>query len=508
MVIIIILASLIMFLGGCALLDWLFGGKGKNIPPSAEFTFSPSTPYVGDTVHFDASASHDPDGEIVTYDWDFGDGNTASGITTTHAYAASGTFTVKLTVTDNKGATDTTSRQITVKEKEQPPSPENKKPVADFTFSPQEPKVGEQVSFDASASYDPDGEIVSYRWEFEPGSTRVGMNVTYIFRAPGSYPVTLTVEDDQGATSSVVKTITVGEVPPQKPVPIFTYTPQKPQLGQQITFDASASYDPDGTIVSYKWDFGDGTTADGVVVTHKFGTPGNYIVTLTVTDDDGASASQTAAIFLTSGKAQILLSFPAPGAEPRGLAWSGSHLWCADVSGEGTLYKINPNNGSVVASIPSPGLYPLGLAWDGRYLWNVDPVEGKILQIDPSSGRVVNDEGIDIPSPDPTGLAWGGGHLWIADGETLRIYELDPDSGEVLNSFPTPGELPKGLAWDGSHLWLVDMVEGIYRIDPRNGNTVDFYELLPGGRAEDLAWDGRHLWLVDSEQGKIYKIGF
>jgi len=495
-------------LNGCALLDWLFGGK-ENKPPVASFTFSPTDPYEGDTIIFDASGSSDPDGEIASYKWDFGDGTSGDGVITTHAYTTHGTYTVKLTVTDDKGDTGSASRVITVLKKgEPPPPPVNKRPVASFTFSPESPKTGERVTFDASASYDPDGEITLYHWELEKGSIRTGVRVTYIFRKAGSYPVTLTVEDDQGARSSETKTVTVAETPNKPPIPLFTFTPQDPELGEQITFDASASYDPDGSIVSYEWDFGDGTTARGVTATHKFDNPGNYLVTLTVTDDEGASASQTIPIFLTSGEVRVVLDFPSPGPEPRGLAWSGRHLWCADMSGEGSLYKINPSNGNVVERLSSPGIYPLGLAWDGRYLWNIDPVEVKIFQIDPTSGRVVNDEGIDIPGPDPTGLAWGNSHLWVADGETLKIYKLDPSTGRIVDSLSTPGGFPKGLAWDGSHLWLVDMVSGLYRIEPKTGKIVAFYELLPGARAEGLAWDGSHLWLADSEQDKIYKISF
>ena len=90
----------------------------------------------------------------------------------------------------------------------------------------------------------------------------------------------------------------------------------------------------------------------------------------------------------------------------------------------------------------------------------------------------------------------------------MKIYKLDPSTGRIVDSLSTPGGFPKGLAWDGSHLWLVDMVSGLYRIEPKTGKIVAFYELLPGARAEGLAWDGSHLWLADSEQDKIYKISF
>jgi PKD repeat protein len=88
------------------------GGDGDNQPPVAEFTYN-----VNDlSVSFDASASIDPDGSIVNYAWNFGDGTTGSGATASHTYETAGTFSVTLTVTDNEGATDTKSQNVTVSE--------------------------------------------------------------------------------------------------------------------------------------------------------------------------------------------------------------------------------------------------------------------------------------------------------------------------------------------------------------------------------------------------------
>ncbi len=87
-----------------------------NIPPRASFVFSPASPSVGQEVVFDASASEDPDGRIVSYEWSFGDGATATGVKVSHAYTAPGSYTVSLTVTDDQGATATATRLVEVAE--------------------------------------------------------------------------------------------------------------------------------------------------------------------------------------------------------------------------------------------------------------------------------------------------------------------------------------------------------------------------------------------------------
>jgi len=176
-----------------------------NQPPVARFTYSPANPLVNQWITFDATSSYDPDGTIVSYFWDFGDGTTARGSRVTKRYSAAGTFTVTLTVTDNQGAKNSTSQTITVTAPNQPP-------VASFTFSPANPNPGDTVTFDASASYDPDGTIVSYSWNFGDGKTASGVTVTHVYSAAGRYTVTLTVTDNQGATATARRTIQVGPV--------------------------------------------------------------------------------------------------------------------------------------------------------------------------------------------------------------------------------------------------------------------------------------------------------
>ncbi len=87
---------------------------GPNQPPIGAFIYSPKNPIANQTIIFDASNSTDPDGTVTNYEWDFGDAETGFGKVTTHSYANNGTYTANLTVTDDKGATNSTSKEITV----------------------------------------------------------------------------------------------------------------------------------------------------------------------------------------------------------------------------------------------------------------------------------------------------------------------------------------------------------------------------------------------------------
>jgi PKD repeat protein len=245
--------------------------------PTASFVFSPTNPAVNEVVYFNASESSDDDGTIVAYNWDLGDGSGASGINITHTYTSAGTYTVLLVVTDDSGNTGSTSKTVSVGE--------NESPTASFDYSPSNPKVDEDIYFNASDSSDPDGTIESYEWNFGDNTTDTGETVTHRYSSDGTFTVYLKVTDNSGNTGSTSQTITVSAG--QGPTASFVYSPTNPITGESVYFNASASNDPDGSIVSYQWNFGDGKTGTGETPTHKFQSAGTYYVVLVVTDDDG-----------------------------------------------------------------------------------------------------------------------------------------------------------------------------------------------------------------------------
>jgi chitodextrinase len=164
-----------------------------------------------------------------------------------------------------------------------------------FTFTPTNPTDHQRVLFDASTSQAPtNNPIVTYSWSFGDGGTGTGRTATHDYSAPGTYIVTLTIIDGFGRSAATSQSLTVGAG--VEPSSSFTFSPTDPVPGSTVNFNASSSRAAPGrTIVSYTWDFGDGTSGSGVQASHRYPVLGNYTVTLVVRDDAGrtAVASQT-----------------------------------------------------------------------------------------------------------------------------------------------------------------------------------------------------------------------
>jgi len=273
--------------------------------PVASFTTTPNPAVVGASVTFNASASRDPDGNIVTYAWDFGDSTNGTGAITSHPYASAGTYNVTLNVTDNDSLNGTVYHDVVVR----PPPPGPRPPVADFVASPSPTDPGSPVTFDASASFDPDGTIVSYTWEFGDSTVGSGVMPTHAFANPGVYTAILTVVDNQSLSSNATHQVTVN-TPPRV---AFQFSPGTIYIGVSVAFDGYASTDPDGTIASYSWDFGDGSFGTGVQPSHVYSAKGLFGVELTVVDNLGLSNYTTRAVAVRDRAPQITSSAPGLG---------------------------------------------------------------------------------------------------------------------------------------------------------------------------------------------------
>jgi PKD repeat protein len=308
------------------------GGQLPNQAPTASFTATAS----GLSAALDASASTDSDGTLASYAWDFGDATTGTGVKPTHAYAAAGTYTVRLTVTDDRGLTATTTRTVTVVKA-------NQAPVAAFTAA----TANLAATFDGSTSSDPDGTIASHAWDFGDATTGTGATATHTYTQGGTFQVTLTVTDDKGLTSSVTRPVTVARAN-VAPTAAFTSTTS----GLTASVDGTTSTDSDGTVSSHAWAFGDGTTGTGATTSRSYAAAGTYQVTLTVTDDKGATASTTRAVTVTAPVTPPAATTYATDAFERavtgglGTADTGG-AW--SLAGRTTSYAVNGGLGRITA---------------------------------------------------------------------------------------------------------------------------------------------------------------
>jgi PKD repeat protein len=173
--------------------------------PTADFVFSPSDPGVGETIVFNGSTSTAPSPrQIVSYQWQFGTGASASGMIVSKSYGTPGTYNVTLTVTDDAGSKATTTQAVTVGTE----SPGGLS--AKFTFSPTDPTVGQTVNFNASTSTSAT-TIVEYKWDFGDGATATATSATrgHAYAAAGTYVVTLRITDSQGRTATTTQEVTI-----------------------------------------------------------------------------------------------------------------------------------------------------------------------------------------------------------------------------------------------------------------------------------------------------------
>ncbi|UCG69917.1 MAG: PKD domain-containing protein, partial [Thermoplasmata archaeon] len=180
----------------------------ENEAPTAVITVSNSTVEEITGLLFDASESTDTDGVIVEYTWDFGDGGKDSGMYSNHAFSTANTYTVTLTVVDNDGeiASDTTIINVTEKV-----IPENIPPIASIFLSGTSTDMYEHINCDGSSSTDSDGIIVMYIWDFGDETNSTGIFTNHYYTSPGTYSITLTVTDNDGATNSSSGNIIVYE---------------------------------------------------------------------------------------------------------------------------------------------------------------------------------------------------------------------------------------------------------------------------------------------------------
>jgi chitodextrinase len=179
-------------------------------------------------------------------------------------------------------------------------------PVASITASPREGLAPLSVVLDASASHDPDGQIRNYAWTFGDGSSGSDPVLSHVYQSAGAYTVQLTVTDDSGRQGSAFVAIQVASNPGDQadPVASFIMTPRRGKAPLAVALDASGSSDPAGTIQSFAWDFGDGTSGSGRKTSHEYSAAGKFTIRLKITDDRGLSSTAAKLLQVVRGNSK------------------------------------------------------------------------------------------------------------------------------------------------------------------------------------------------------------
>jgi PKD repeat protein len=273
-----------------------FTGPSNRTAPVPSFEIVPANPERGAPVRFDASNTTDegvPCLDKCSYTWEFGDGNSATGRTVSHAYSVGRAFTVTLTVTDAAGSTASIVRVINVSAVDAP--------TGLLNVAPDPPFVDKQAVFTSAQRAATGHSIERYEWDFGDGTTASSTtpSIAKTFTAIGVYVVTVSAFDDLGQAGIAVKTITVGSSV-TAPVAVFTVAPTSPTAGVQATFvGTSSTVGAGATIVNYTWNAGDGQVFDsGTTATQAvtYGAAGTYVATLTVTDSLGRQSVKSVTV--------------------------------------------------------------------------------------------------------------------------------------------------------------------------------------------------------------------
>jgi plastocyanin len=314
-----------------------------------------SPAFAGDAVGFDASATTD-DGTIDRYEWDLdGDGTfeTDTGATPSASttYAARATLTTRLRVTDDHGNARETTRSLTIL---------TRAPSASFTATPATVAKNAPVSLDASASAATAGRTVAgYTWDLDgdgtfEADTGTTPTTTASFAGAGTKTIGLRVTDSAGDATTTTRAVTVTN---QLPAATFTISDANPAIGQAVTFDATGSADPDGTVASYQWDLdGNGTfetpTGTTPTTTKAYASGGTVSVKLRVTDDEGGFTDLAKTVTVPSPPSS---SPPPPPPAPQQSAPPPPAAIAAPIAAVTPAARPAP---AVVAAAPKPAARP------------------------------------------------------------------------------------------------------------------------------------------------------
>ncbi len=434
-----------------------------NQPPMAVAGASPLSGISPLLVNFSSQGSTDDTG-IVSYLWNFDDGNSSGIPNPEHTFQDPGIYNVILTVTDEGGLSDTATIQISV-------TASNQAPMAVATATPLFGAVPLAVSFTGSASTDDIG-ITSYYWDFGDGNTSDMADPVHTYTSPGNYTSYLTVTDDEGLQSSDAVNITVSSGN-QPPVALASADPLSGEAPLEVELTGSLSSDDQG-IISFFWDFDDGSTSDEADPSHLFTVPGTYDVNLTVMDNEGLF--DTASLVITVETANqpplaIASANPLTGIAPLEVSFNGADSM--DDTGI-TSYYWNFGDGfessdiAPVHTFLNPGEYNVLLeVTDTEGATNSANLVIIVLEQEIPMEEDSTFEAVIIENPVRSGIV----KLSLSNSSPDRValnFNLHDISGRLIQStdaqqyFSTDGifEIPWLWLKDGIYLFGVDFNQG------------------------------------------------
>ena len=343
---------------------------GQDIPRAAEFMIL-------------QDESSDVDSAIVAWEWDFGDGNTASEQHAVHSFASYGDYVVGLHVTDAQGEIGIQTQSLAIA---------SQLPVPVLTFSPELPNQGDVVLFDVGESFDPDGEIVMVQWDFDGDGVfetqGPEQTASYVYASGGQFTPRVTVTDDQSDAASRAAIIEINATPVAQ-FQVSSFAPNELEL---VTF-TDLSQDNDGTLVAWTWEFGDGTSSDEASPAHAYQQSGTQTVTLTVTDNAGATATADATLTIDNLPPVAVLT-AAQNVLPTGSRFAFDASGSSDPSPQGGLtryeWRLGAQTGfAVETSVPN---LSHAFSEDGVYMIcvRVTDSDGAVAMSSPLAVTVTN----------------------------------------------------------------------------------------------------------------------
>lgn len=427
-----------------------------NEVPVADIV-APLEAHWGQPVTFDGSSSYDPDGDTLTsYVWAFGDGRYGSGATATHSYSSPGEYTATLTVHDGHSNSLKAIHTITIT---------NQSPVATI-LALRLAHWGQSISFFGFESSDPDGDpIVSYEWDFGDGSSATGMIANHSYAAPGVYTVSLVVSDGQSSSPITSQTTYIINKAPVASIS----GPLDAHWGSYVQFDGQGSTDPDGdSIVSYNWDFGDGSVGTGATVSHRYAAPGEYTVKLIVNDKFDVSTEATHTITITNDIPVAVFTDP------------------------GTGYRLQPLNIRAYGS-SDPSDDPLTYIWtfgDGTTTTTTSPtISHTFSEIGTYTVTLVVADPFDQSSPVSIDVTVINSPPVADTGPDRYVYEGDIVYLDASASYDVDGSIV-------SYKW--ENLNG-KRVPLKDKNTSLAYFKVPNIRSGDMIMTILNLTVTDNE---------